>query len=406
MVSIPGAGSAGMKVAFTPFVDPAWTGGLHYLRNLFSALAEAQQRPLEPVLFVPPGVPPATLELLRPVLRQDPIEVPAWGRGRAQRLLSAMLTGCDKASEAVFRGAGIDLVFENDVWYGTRFGLPTLAWIADFQHCQLPHMFTPLQRFKRSAKYRAYCQHASGVMVSSEDGKQDCETFFPSARERVSSVPFAVELPSTVLEADAPAVAARHGLPPKFFYFPAQMWRHKNHARLVQALCLLKARGVNVVVAASGNAADAFRPDYPGQVLQTLQSEGLLAHFRFLGHIPYADIMPLMRASAAVVNPSLFEGWSTTVEEAKALGVPLVLSGLRVHREQAPAGTRFFDPDSAEDMAAVLAQAWTALPPGPRPEAERLAVATYQLRRAQFAYRFTEVARRAVARHAGQPIHA
>jgi glycosyltransferase involved in cell wall biosynthesis len=394
-----------MKVAFTPFVDPHWTGGAQYLRNLFSALAEVHGRPLQPVLFVPPGPLPPVCERVRPFLQQDPVVVPAWAAKRSTRLLSALLSGQDAASEAAFRSAGVDLVFENDVWFGRRFGLPTLAWIADFQHCQLPHMFSRLQRVMRSAKYRAYCRHASGVMVSSEDGRHDCETFFPQARGRIDAVPFAVELPAAAPEAEVAAVVARHGLPAKFFYFPGQMWRHKNHARLVQALALLKARGVDIVVALSGNAADAFRPDYPRQVLASVESEGLQQQFRFLGHVPFADITPLMRASAAVLNPSLFEGWSTTVEEAKALGVPLVLSGLRVHREQAPAGTRFFDPDSTAEMADVLQAAWQALPPGPRPQAERDAVAAYALRRQAFARNFIDVAERAVARFAQGTAH-
>ena len=389
-----------MRVAFTPFVDPAWTGGLQYLRNLFSALAEVPGRPLEPVLFIPPGPEPAAVAVLRPLLASAPVVVPSWGGPRAQRLLSVMASGRDRVSEAAFRAAGIDLVFENDVWFGPRFGLPTLAWMADFQHCHLPHLFNRWQRFKRSSKFRAYCAHASALMVSSEDGRADCERFFPRSRGRVEAVPFAVELAASVLEVDARAVAEQHGLPEKFFYFPAQMWRHKNHATLVQALVLLKQRGVPVVVAASGHAVDAFRPDHPRQVLQTVAREGLGQSFRFLGHIPYAQIMPLMRASAAVVNASLFEGWSTPVEEAKALGVPLLLSDLRVHREQAPSGARFFDPGSAQDLARALQDAWDALPGGPRPETERLAVADYGRQRSAFGRRFIEVAQKAVAQQA------
>ncbi len=385
-----------MRVAFTPFVDLQWTGGLHYLRNLFSALDEAPGRPVQPVLFTAPDVPAATLRLLRPFLSEDPVTVPQWRGRRSVRLLSAALSGRDRSAEAIFRGAGVDLVFENDVWYGSRFGLPTLAWIADFQHCQLPHLFSRWQRMKRSAKYRAYCARASALMVSSEDGKRDCETFFPAARGRVEAVPFAVDLAPSALQADA-AVAAGHGLPAKYFYFPAQLWRHKNHARLVAALALLKSRGVAVTVASTGNAADVFRPGYPREVAQAVERAGLQANMRFLGHVPYAHIMPLMRASAAVINPSLFEGWSTTVEEAKALGVPLLLSGLRVHREQAPSGTKFFDPDSTEEMADTLQRAWAELPAGPRPEAERCAADAYRLRRADFANRFIAVARRAVA---------
>ncbi len=42
-----------------------------------------------------------------------------------------------------------------------------------------------------------------------------------------------------------------------------------------------------------------------------------------------------MLCSTALINPSQFEGWSTTVEEAKSLGVKMLLSDLEVHKEQA-----------------------------------------------------------------------
>jgi glycosyltransferase involved in cell wall biosynthesis len=59
----------------------------------------------------------------------------------------------------------------------------------------------------------------------------------------------------------------------------------------------------------------------------------------------------------AIVNPSLSEGWSTNVEEARALGVPMVLSDIAVHREQAAGCAVFFDPDSAGSAADALQRA-------------------------------------------------
>ena len=55
--------------------------------------------------------------------------------------------------------------------------------------------------------------------------------------------------------------------------------------------------------------------------------------------------------AAAIVNPSRFEGWSTAVEEAKAIGVPMILSDLAVHREQAGDVARLFNPDNAAQLA-------------------------------------------------------
>lgn len=383
-----------MRVAFTMFADADWTGGLNYLRNLFSALAALPGRPLEPVLFVPQDMQPEAYAALVPYLPSAPVTVALW-RGRRRQALSSTLFGVtDRVSLAAFRAQAIDLVFVNDSWYGRRFPIPTLAWIADFQHCHLPHMFSALQRLKRRMKYSAYAGSAAALMVSSEDGRRDCETFFPQTRGKVHPVPFAVLVDESFSAGDPLAVAARHRLPSKYFYFPAQMWRHKNHLNLVRALLALKDSGTDVVIVATGNAKDVFRPEYPGQVLA--EAAALGDTFRFLGLVPYKDIMPLMRGSAAVLNASQFEGWSTTVEEAKALGVPLVLSNLRVHREQAPSGTWFFDEHSVEDMAAVLKQAWEALPPGPRPTQEKAALQEYEQRRYEFASRFRTLSALAV----------
>ncbi len=111
-------------------------------------------------------------------------------------------------------------------------------------------------------------------------------------------------------------------------------------------------------------------------------------------------MLALMRRAIGVVNPSRFEGWSTTVEEAKSLGVPAVLSDLAVHREQALPGAVFFDPQSPAALAAALISAWESWPAGPRPAAEQAALAAAQRRRQAFAARFAEIAAITVARKA------
>ena len=59
-----------------------------------------------------------------------------------------------------------------------------------------------------------------------------------------------------------------------------------------------------------------------------------------------------------MINPSLFEGWSTSVEEAKSLDKRILLSNIPVHREQAPARGIYFDPQDAADLAFKLKQVW------------------------------------------------
>ena len=50
------------------------------------------------------------------------------------------------------------------------------------------------------------------------------------------------------------------------------------------------------------------------------------------------------------------EGWSTTIEEAKALSTHMLLSDIPIHREQAP-DALFFNPHSVDSVATALKQA-------------------------------------------------
>ena len=42
-------------------------------------------------------------------------------------------------------------------------------------------------------------------------------------------------------------------------------------------------------------------------------------YFLYLGKVPYSDLINLINQSKALINPSLFEGWSTSIEETKIL---------------------------------------------------------------------------------------
>ena len=367
-----------IRVAFTLFRDESWTGGLNYLRNLFSALAELPDRPVVPVLFVAPGAKAGSLAALRPHLQDDPIEVAGWSADqRWQRLAGLCLRQRDEAALAAFRQARIDLVFRNEGWDGFASPVPILAWIADFQHCHLPGMFNRVGRLKRNLKYGAYCRVASRVMVSSLDAQRDCERFFPASQGKVSAVPFAVEVPPPPpLEATREVVRG-YGLPERFIYFPGQLWRHKNHGVVVQALERLRQAGHAITVVSTGNLADGRHPDHPRSIVAAVERLGLREHFRFLGLVPYAHIGHLMRASMGMLNPSLFEGWSTTVEEAKSLGARMILSDLRVHREQAAGSALFFDPHDPQALADRLLEATTQWTAGPDLEREAGARASY-----------------------------
>ena len=64
--------------------------------------------------------------------------------------------------------------------------------------------------------------------------------------------------------------------------------------------------------------------------------------------------MSLMLNSIAVINPSKFEGWSSSVEQAKSFGKKVILSNISVHREQNPKRSIFFNTDDHKSLSKIL----------------------------------------------------
>ncbi|MES2883672.1 MAG: glycosyltransferase family 1 protein [Pseudomonadota bacterium] len=381
-----------IRVGFPMVGGAAWTGGLNYLINLLAALREYAPEAIEPVLFVEHEAQLPELAPLREWVTLPPVVVTASAgpSRRWRKTFDCLVRQRDVGLENALRGAGVSLVFQHSAWFGLRFGLPTLAWIPDFQHRHLPQMFKRTTWLKRDLGYRGITHSATRLMLSSEDARRDVEQFYPAARGKSRVVSFAVKTDDCADAEAHNALLLRHAIPQKFFYLPNQFWKHKNHRLVIEALALLRTRGVRVNIISSGNMQDARDPAFPASIVQEVRERGLDEQFQFLGMVPRSDIPLLMQAAVAVINPSLFEGWSTVVEEAKSLGVALVLSDLAVHREQAPARARFFDPHDATTLVDALAAEWQNEQGSPGDAALRYQSAkiTNEMARAVFARRF------------------
>ncbi len=346
-----------IRTAFTLPDRSRWTGGYQYFVNLFRVLRKYGRAEVRPVVFVGKDVAEEALTPLSTdvaeVVRSDLFSSGAI----AGRLVDAALSGRDRKALKLYGEHGIHVVFESAAWHGWRFALPTIAWLPDFQHRGLAGMFGWRAWLQRELGFRAQISSATAVMLSSETARSDCETFYSASRARISVVPFAVEAGEEAFAVSVADVRARYNLGTPYFYLPNQFWRHKNHALIIDALQIMRNQNISATVVASGSQVDSRHPGLVRDLVERVARMGLQDDFVFLKFVPRSDVYALMRGSIAMLNPSLFEGWSTTVEEAKALGVPLVLSDIAVHREQAGPAAHYFDPTMAEELAAALGRA-------------------------------------------------
>jgi glycosyltransferase involved in cell wall biosynthesis len=350
-------GRAPLRVAFTVIPRRIWAGGHNYQSNLFAALNRYRQGEIAPVVFAGEQDDAADLEALSHIPGVETAQSAAFDRRRAG-LAAALSLGLDYAAVAEFRERKVDAVFESARFFGWRLPYPAVAWFPDFQHQRLPQLFSPAERWQRELGFRVQIASGRTIMLSSESALRDCQRLYPGATRQTSVVRFATQPPPDLLTANPSDVIEQYGLPSKYFYLPNQFWRHKNHQVVVDALAILAKRGDDVVVAVSGSKGDPREPDYFDRIMRQVAGRGLEKNFRYLGMVPLPHVYALLRAATALINPSRFEGWSTTVEEAKSFDVPMILSNIDVHREQTKGEASYFGVNDPSSLADILAEAF------------------------------------------------
>lgn len=344
-----------LRVAFTLIPRRSWAGGYNYQSNLFAALNTYCPGEITPVVFAGQRADAADFAALGLIPGVELAQSAAFDRRLAG--FSALSLGLDYAAADEFRARKIDVVFESARFFGWRLPYPAVAWFPDLQHRRLPQLFSKTARWQREIGFRAQIAAGRIIMLSSESALRDCQKFYPGSAGRTSVVKFATQPPAELLAADPSVVREQYQLPRQYFYLPNQFWRHKNHQVVVDALAILAQRGDNVVVAASGSKEDPREPEYFDTLMREIVGGGLERKFRYLGMIPLPHVYALLRGATALINPSRFEGWSTTVEEAKSFGVPMILSNIDVHREQAGDGALYFNTGDATALADLLGRA-------------------------------------------------
>jgi glycosyltransferase involved in cell wall biosynthesis len=385
------------RIGFRLPDDGVWTGGVNYLETVCRALLTHSELGYEPIVFCNPDGNPALLARFEALIGARLVRDPTVARGRRAGLGEALAFGCNYSVFSLCKRHRCDVIVEAAEFLGWRFPVACLVWVPDFQDRHLPHLFSYWSWRGKSLGLRMQLATGRTVLVSSEDARTDCERFYPRARGRTAVARFAVR-PALQPGENDPRVPANHRLPARYFYLPNQYWVHKNHIRVVEALRLLRDRGADIIVASSGNPQDPRHADHYARLREKVAADGLTEHFLFLGNIPSRDVAILMRSSVAMLNPSLFEGWSTTVEEAKSLGVRMVLSNLAVHREQTGEAAEFFNPNDPAAIAASLEKAWSEYREPPTLTEQRAAAANAGLRIRDFAVHFTRACDQALAR--------
>ena len=379
------------RVAFiVNFYDRSWMGAINYFRNLFDALNACPESGISPVGIVSPRVDHSIVGTFSlPEIHHTRWADEADWRWKLRRAF-ALGAGRDWILERMLEHMEVDLL-SHVSYLGCRARLPSLPWIPDFQELYLPEFFTESQLAVRNKINQRLVRHAPHLLLSSEHAREGLAMISQPAADRAHVLPFVVGVPSLENLPTRQELESRHGPLGNYFFLPNQFWVHKNHQMVLQALAFVRRQGKPLKVIATGNLEDYRQPGHGQRILRLASELGIEQDFQVLGMVPYSDLMGLMAQAVAVINPSLFEGWSTTVEEAKSMGKAVLLSDIAVHREQQPERGRYFSPQGHEQLAELMLEADAAFDPNAETVHMRQAAERLPLRFRDFAERYRTI---------------
>lgn len=229
-----------------------------------------------------------------------------------------------------------------------------LGWIPDFQEKYLPELFEEKELIERNAMQNSFINYDIPVVFSSCDAQKDFLKFHPEGKNLKTFIAqFAVTHPDFSNE-NIDSLKKKFGITKDYLFCANQFWTHKNHLFLFEAYKEAKEKGLDLQLVCSGKLSDRRDKEYSDKIRSFIKDNHLEDDIKILGFIERTEQLCLMRNSYAVVQPSLFEGWSTVVEDAKCLNKFIFLSNLRVHQEQISNNVSFFDPRNKSDLVEKL----------------------------------------------------
>lgn len=379
--------------------DMNWLGGIVYIDNLLSTLSTLPRTARLRVNLKP--LTSSRTAQTKQLFSHPVVRHPCWSDASLTKIRD--WRRCYHVHKYVFRSFGnYILPTKNKLFFPVfdtrKHWRKNLYWIPDFQPHYLPELFEPHDLALRLENFKKIAYSNGILLLSSNTALKDFKKFYPTATIQPRVWSFSSNLESNSAEA-CHEVNARYSLPEKFLYIPNQFWQHKDHLTAFKALRILNDRGLKIPLVCTGLKNDHRNPEYFSMLLNMLESNALLDQVYLPGVVPRKDQIQFFRKSCAVLQPSKFEGWSTVLEDAKALGKPIIASDIEVHREQLINidNTYFFKLMDATELANTIQNLWFSLPKGPNLDLERSAAERSKNNRLASAYEFLSIIEEAIS---------
>lgn len=231
-----------------------------------------------------------------------------------------------------------------------------VAWFPDLQHKFYPQYFSKTNLFFREWRFGLILKNANNLVLSSNSVLSDFKQFYKIKDNLNIHILRFTSLMDGITFPCIETVRSKYNIKGNYFIVSNQFYNHKNHATVFKAIKKLKEENVDCKVVFTGKMEDKRNSEFINKLKKMLTDLEINDKTCFIGLVERGEQLCLMKNSLAVIQPSLFEGWSTVIEDAKALGCQIIASDLSVHKEQLDFGDKGFiyEARNVQNLASLM----------------------------------------------------
>ncbi|MEA5461276.1 glycosyltransferase family 1 protein [Arcicella sp. LKC2W] len=242
-----------------------------------------------------------------------------------------------------------DLLFKNSLKRTKLVG-----WITDFQHKFYPNFFSRFNRFVREFRFNKLLKNADDIVLSSEDTKSHLFRFYKQTHASLHVLNF-VSHANLIQCTDSEKVLEKYNILKPFFIVSNQFYKHKNHIVVIKAIKNIVDKGyTDFEIVFTGKKEDYRDKTFYPKIEKFIKEYKIENNVKILGLIPREEQLSLLKSSVAIIQPSFFEGWNTSIEDAKTLQKQVICSDIEVHEEQMGDKAYYFNPENDLQLANIL----------------------------------------------------
>tara|TARA_B100000989_G_scaffold245393_1_gene192499 strand:+ start:2326 stop:3477 length:1152 start_codon:yes stop_codon:yes gene_type:complete len=204
--------------------------------------------------------------------------------------------------------------------------------IQDIQHIHFPDFFSYSENLRRKYLYYNSLKFSDKLVCSSNFIKKDIKKNFNLKNKEIKVIEEGINLNETKKFLKIKKYK-------KFFFFPAQLWKHKNHLLVIKAFDLFnKSHDFKYTLIICGKKFETSK-----NILNKIKRT---KNCHYLGVISKKLLFNLYRSSIATISPALYESSSLTILEALACNSKVIASNTEPNLERKKFGILYFKKNS------------------------------------------------------------